>query len=193
MSFQWNPTLRDQLDLHWDHQVRPRYDGLTDEEYLWEPVPGCWSLRPALASSDSGNARQAELSLDLGPTTTPAPFTTIAWRLSHLIVGVLAARNASHFGRARVDYQTHTYATSAREALRQLDEELAHWREGVSALGEDGLSRPMGASEGPYAHRPFADLVLHINREMLHHGAEIALLRDLYLHTSGDIRKLQES
>ena len=26
-----------------------------------------------------------------------------------------------------------------------------------------------------------AELVLHINREMLHHGAEIALLRDLYL------------
>ena len=24
-------------------------------------------------------------------------------------------------------------------------------------------------------------LALHINREMLHHGAEIALLRDLYL------------
>ena len=24
-----------------------------------------------------------------------------------------------------------------------------------------------------------AELVLHINREMLHHGAEIALLRDL--------------
>jgi hypothetical protein len=26
-----------------------------------------------------------------------------------------------------------------------------------------------------------AELVLHINREMLHHGAEVALLRDLYL------------
>ncbi len=26
-----------------------------------------------------------------------------------------------------------------------------------------------------------AELVLHINRGMLHHGAEIALLRDLYL------------
>jgi len=25
-----------------------------------------------------------------------------------------------------------------------------------------------------------AGLVLHINREMLHHGTEIALLRDLY-------------
>ncbi len=26
-----------------------------------------------------------------------------------------------------------------------------------------------------------AALVLHINRELIHHGAEIALLRDLYL------------
>lgn len=26
-------------------------------------------------------------------------------------------------------------------------------------------------------------LVLHINREVIHHGAEIALLRDLYTHT----------
>ena len=25
------------------------------------------------------------------------------------------------------------------------------------------------------------DLVLHINRELIHHGAEICLLRDLYL------------
>ena len=30
-----------------------------------------------------------------------------------------------------------------------------------------------------------ATLVLHINREMLHHGAEIALLRDLYLWGHG--------
>jgi len=27
-----------------------------------------------------------------------------------------------------------------------------------------------------------AELVLHINREAIHHGAEIALLRDLYAH-----------
>jgi len=29
------------------------------------------------------------------------------------------------------------------------------------------------------------ELVLHINREMLHHSAEIALLRDLYWWQSG--------
>jgi hypothetical protein len=27
-----------------------------------------------------------------------------------------------------------------------------------------------------------ATLVLHINRELIHHGAEIALLRDLWAH-----------
>jgi hypothetical protein len=48
-------------------------------------------------------------------------------------------------------------------------------------LGTDGLARPCGASEGPYANRPMAALVLHINREVIHHGAEVALLRDLYL------------
>jgi hypothetical protein len=30
-----------------------------------------------------------------------------------------------------------------------------------------------------------AGLVLHINREVIHHGAEIALLRDLYLGKDG--------
>ncbi len=47
-------------------------------------------------------------------------------------------------------------------------------------LGRDGLARPCGRSEGPYGEYPLAALVLHINREALHHGAEIALLRDLH-------------
>jgi hypothetical protein len=43
-----------------------------------------------------------------------------------------------------------------------------------------GLAPPCGPAEGPFAEYPMAALVLHINREALHHGAEIALLRDLY-------------
>ncbi|MDV7268912.1 DinB family protein, partial [Rhodococcus oxybenzonivorans] len=39
-------------------------------------------------------------------------------------------------------------------------------------------------SEGPFADRSMAALVLHVNREVIHHGAEIALLRDLYLRKS---------
>jgi hypothetical protein len=44
-SVDWSDELHAQLDWHWQHQLRPRLDGLTDEEYLWEPVPGCWSIR----------------------------------------------------------------------------------------------------------------------------------------------------
>ncbi|HLU37350.1 MAG TPA: hypothetical protein VKZ61_16430, partial [Thermomicrobiales bacterium] len=54
------------------------------------------------------------------------------------------------------------------------------WRDGVRALGEEGLLRPCGPAEGPYAEHPLATLVLHIHREFLHHAAEIMLLRDLY-------------
>jgi hypothetical protein len=40
--------------------------------------------------------------------------------------------------------------------------------------------RPGGPAAGPfYAQEPMASLIAHINREALHHGAEITLLRDL--------------
>jgi len=39
---------------------------------------------------------------------------------------------------------------------------------------------PTGPPE-PFPDAPFADLVLHIHRESIPHGAEVSLLRDLYL------------
>ena len=51
---------------------------------------------------------------------------------------------------------------------------------GVQSLGDARLARPCGPAEGPFAESSMATLVLHVNREALHHGAEIALLRDLY-------------
>ena len=41
----WNPLLRERLAWHWTDQLRDRIDGLTDDEYFWEPAPGCWSVR----------------------------------------------------------------------------------------------------------------------------------------------------
>jgi hypothetical protein len=92
-------------------------------------------------------------------------------------------RNASHFGREPVDYFTFEYAETAAGALAQLDEELDRWLRGVESLGEAGLSRRCGEAEGPYADWSMAALVLHINRELIHHLSEICLLRDLFVHT----------
>ena len=94
-----------------------------------------------------------------------------------------------HFARPPADYESWAYAGSAAEALRQLDEQYAAWRDGVHGLGEDRLGEPCGPAEGPYADSPMARLVLHINREVIHHGAEIALLRDLYARSPHPDRK----
>src|SRR5260221_12786468 len=45
MDINWSNEVVEQLDWHWQNQLRPRLEGLTDQEYFWEPVPGCWSLR----------------------------------------------------------------------------------------------------------------------------------------------------
>ncbi|OBK22698.1 DinB family protein [Mycobacterium asiaticum] len=166
--------LADQLDVHWRSHLRPRLDGLTDDEYFWQPVPGCWTVHPG------GGVDFAY------PPPEPSPFTTIAWRLAHVIVGVFAMRNHSHFGAPPADYQSWPYATDAATALHQLDDVYTTWMDGVRSLSTEGLSRPCGPAEGPYADYALSELVLHINREAIHHGAEIACLRDLYQHSRKD-------
>jgi hypothetical protein len=178
----WPYELDDQLDWHWQHQLRPRLAGLSDAEYFWEPAPDGWSIHPRGRSRAPIQAGSGAFTIDFAlPEPDPAPVTTIAWRLGHLIVGVLGARVAAHFGGPPVDYVTFAYAGTAGEALDQLDAAYQRWRDGVAGLSVEELARPVGSSEGPFGDRSLAALVLHINREVIHHGAEIALLRDLYL------------
>ena len=179
----WNAELLEQLGWHWQGQLRPRLAGLTDEEYFWEPVDGCWSVRPRGTGTAPVQAGSGDFTIDFAyPQPEPPPVTTIAWRLGHIVVGVLGARNASHFGGPPADYTTWAYAGTADAALAQLDDAYARWTDGVRALGEEGLGRRCGPAEGPWAEYSMAALVLHINREVIHHGAEIALLRDLFAH-----------
>jgi hypothetical protein len=179
----WTELLVDQLEWHWANQLRPRLESLSDAEYLWEPVPGAWNLRPRGQAVTPMAAGGGDLVADFAyPEPVPAPVTTIAWRLAHVLVGVLGARNAAHFGGPPVDYGTAVWPATAVDALARLDEEHDRWVAGVRTLGTEGLSRPCGPAEGPWADAPMAMLVLHIHRELIHHGAEIALLRDLYAH-----------
>lgn len=183
MTIDWTATLLEQLTDHWELQLRPGLEGLTDEEYLWEPVDGCWSLRARGDERTSMAAGAGDLVADFElPEPTPAPVTTIAWRLAHILVGVLGMRNASHFGGPPVDYASKVWPGTAQAALAELDLEYGRWVAGVRWLSDAQLADPVGEAEGRYAEHPYAALVLHIHREVIHHGAEILLLRDLHRH-----------
>ncbi|MEV3874360.1 DinB family protein [Streptomyces sp. NPDC049906] len=170
--------LAEQLDWYWQKNLRPRLDGLTDEEYFWEPVRGCWSIRPCDASTAPGSEGSGKWTMDsASPAPVPAPVTTIAWRLAHVVVSCLGYRVGWYFGGRGVDSRTFAYAGTADEALKQLDEMYGRWNAGVRELSDADLDDP--PTVGPERF-PMENRVLHVNRELIHHGAEISLLRDLY-------------
>jgi DinB superfamily len=185
-TLDWTAQLSEQLQWHWRQQLRPRLSGLTDDEYFWEPAQPAWNVHPRGTSTAPIQAGGGAFTVDFAiPEPDPPPVTTIAWRLAHVIVGVLGARSAAHFGGPPADYATFVYAGTAAEALDQLDDAYARWTAGVRGLDAAALAAPCGPAEGPFADYPMAALVLHISREVIHHGAEVALLRDLYRAHAG--------
>ena len=182
----WTGQLVDQLDFHWHGHLRPLLEGLTDEEYHFSPAPDelTWGVRPRGTGATEMQGGTGEFTIDFAyPEPQPAPLTTIAWRIGHVVVGVLGARWHSHFGGPPHDYMTHEFAGDAAGGLAQLDRTYAGWIDGVRGLDARDLATPVGPAEGHWADAPMATLVLHISREVIHHGAEMCLLRDLYATT----------
>lgn len=183
MDLDWSERLSLQLIDHWRRSLRPRLDGLADEEYAWEPVAGAWSVRPRGASATPCPVGAGDFLLDDAyEEPDPPPVTTISWRMGHLLADVLGSRTARHFGGPATDRASYDFPGHADIALARLDRAYDRWVEGVATLDAADLTRPCGPEEQHYSGRPMADLVLHIHREIIHHGAEIALLRDLWTH-----------
>jgi len=179
----WSSDLADQLDFYWTVHLWPRLAGLTDAEYLWRPVDDVWSL-----TADATGA----LRPDGGEPEPPTPpLTTIAWRMDHLTRGVLGTRARSLFGGSPVPASENAdmyderhwpepIPATADQALVRLQQAIDLWQAGVKGLDDEAMLRPLGPRGGSYADDSYAALTLHINREVMAHGAEICLLRDLY-------------
>ena len=155
---------------------------LTDEEYLWEPVPDCWSVRP-----DAAGGFRAEW--ELTPLLGDGPFTTIAARMWHLGARPWTRPELSrdlvlgwHFGAsyAPPGRDHHDACGTAADAVSSLHEDNDRWLRHFSALTEDELVTPIGAIAGPYAESSYVGLIGHLTNEYVHHAAEVRLLRHLY-------------
>jgi hypothetical protein len=154
-------------------RLHGRVTGLTDEEYLWEPAPYCWSVRPV------GDGTFRADGTDLPPE--PAPLTTIAWRLSHLIGLLAAVRNATWLGVTPVGPPDRSGDPgTAAAAISQLAEAFASFRRHLQDADAAELGAPVGPVGGPYADSTRAAFVLHQLDELIHHGAEVGTMRDLY-------------
>jgi hypothetical protein len=112
--------------------------------------------------------------------------TTIAWRLGHLTSG-LAGRWEYTFGERAADPATLVdFSTGAADAIAKLEAWIAKWRSGILTLTDEQLDQP-GFGQYPWGldpGLPFIGILWWVNRELIHHLAEAALLRDLYAHRS---------
>ncbi|MCU7727683.1 DinB family protein [Actinoplanes sp. KI2] len=175
----YGALLVSQLEFYWDAHLRPRLDGLTDEEYLWEPVPDCWTVRPDGRGGFAYDGYQQH--------PQPAPFTTLAWRIVH-VATAMSIRTSTFFtdsGDADMFDLRHWPASipgNAADGIAFLQTCYRDWHDHIAALSPAELERPLGPKGGFFAKEPMAALIVHINREVMHHGGEIGVLRDLYRH-----------
>jgi hypothetical protein len=178
-------TARDDLvelsDYVW-RRFRRRMDGLTDDEYFWEPAPHCATVRPG----PDGTFRADPPS----PPGQPPALTTLAWRLCHLIDLLQADRNASWLGQPGTsrrgigenggDDEPPAAPGRGADALIALDTAYITWNTVLAGTTEKSLSAPIGAVAGRMGRGSRRTFLLHVLDELIHHAAEAALLRDLY-------------
>lgn len=149
-------------------QLVDRLDGLTTAEYLWEPTPGSWSVRRTADGSvvvDGAGEREID----------PAPVTTIAWRMWHIAMDCL-----DDYTRRFTGDTSSAPATWTIDPACAVDDMAAAWAAYRSVVAGLDWWSELGDTWGPWSRHSVADMAMHASNEIVHHGAEIALLRDLY-------------
>jgi hypothetical protein len=156
--------------------IEPNLRGLSDAEYFWEPVPGCWGVRrrgDVAAPACWGKGEWAvEISLD--GQVAPA-LTTIGWRLMHAYdcTNDFTLRAFGGGGADWNDIEVPGTGAGAvalmTAAIDQLRDLLARSTDDVLlGVGGDGDERGRGL------------LLAKGLLEGIHHCAEVGVLRDLF-------------
>jgi len=156
-------------------RLRARMAGLTDAEYLWLPAGDGWTIHP-----DPTRPGRWTYDYDFAPPA-PAPVTSIAWRLVHII-----ADNEIYweyaFGPGRRTFPDLIVPKNVAEALVAWQDSRTPITAWLADATEDDLTEPRPSHLGD--PKTAGEVVRILLDEQTHHGAEIALLRDLYLRVT---------
>jgi len=159
-------------------RLRERCRGLTDEEFFWEPVADCWNIRP-----DEQHVGGWSYEYEFAPAD-PAPLTTIGWRLVHLNAGNRLYWNHA-FGDATLTFPGLPVPHTAETALSEWRESRIPITAWLADATDGDLVEPR-PSHLPERRMSAGDQVRTLVEEQIHHGAEIALLRDLFARPHED-------
>ena len=148
-----------------------RVSGLTDEEYRWEPVAECWNVRQSPESPSGWVVDYPEIH------PTPPPFTTIAWRMTHIADGNSIYWEHS-FGPGQRNFWDLAPNGDSAGAIEYLIASQAPITSSLAELDDEELDalRPTHFGNAWPTRRILTVLIT----EQVHHGAEIGVLRDLY-------------
>lgn len=155
--------------------LEPNLEGLTDDEYLWEPAAGCWSIRRrSTVEGDHWGKGEwiVETSFDgsIEPTTT-----TIAWRLLHAY-DCFSDYSSKAFGRGARDWNEIEVPSSASVAVQMMTDAVESLRHELANHTDEVL---LGESDDPWG-RPRWILLDKALLEWIAHCTEVGLLRTLY-------------
>ena len=151
--------------------------GLSDEEFFWEPVAGCWTVHRRSESRGVGADGSGEWVIDYDPTEPqPAPFTTVAWRTLHIAsINYLYWDYAFGSASLSFDLELPGDVTEATDWLFASHQPLL---DALAALNDTDLDKLVPTNWGE--QWPVHQILARLINEQVHHGAEISLLRDLY-------------
>jgi hypothetical protein len=170
-------------------------NGLTQEEFDWEPHPGAFGVRRRDACTtpnpggEAGGAWVVDGDWDLAAAADRGeaiePMTTIGWLLNHFGAAPGVTAELDFLGGPTVPTLDVYYRMWGHTVIPTVDDAVSRFRQGWSDLGEalrgttdEMLERDCDGHPWKRGDRAVSAML----NEVSHHGTQICMLRDLFAH-----------
>lgn len=174
------------------------WNGLSDEELMWDPMPDSWSVRLAEECRTATPYKVGSWAVDFDAGLAAAadegraiePLTSIAWLFWHVgsqpgrtaDLDFLGGERTAESGWTSPYLEVHPVFTTAEEAVSTM---RAGWRaldEALRSTTDADLERPtrFWGYGGPGPMGTGGQIIASTLNEISHHGTQMGVLRDLY-------------